>query len=268
MRRLVLLTNFAHLWLMKMCKWLTFQLHGPMASWGDIAVGTIRPSWNHPTRSAIIGLLSAALGIRRDDEEMLLRISQGYRMAFRVVDSGSLIRDYHTIHSTKPRSKKQARVYHTRKDALESLDNEIETTLSSRDYLCDSYYIVFMTESDTPPFSLEELEKYLREPVFTLYLGRKSCPLALPLNPLIIEAETLEDVCKSYSLDSVCKSYFLDSKLKKRTSPKFQIFWEEGIKAGDGVRELQSEFRRDQLVSRKRWQYSDRKEHRGFVEGG
>ena len=253
MRKVVLLMNFAHLWLMKMCKWLAFQLHGPMASWGDIAVGAIRPSWNHPTRSAVIGLLSAALGIRRDDEEMLLRVSRGYRVAFRVVDSGHLIRDYHTIHSPKPQSKRKTQVYYTRKDALES---GTDATLSSRDYLCDSYYMVFMTESDAP-FSLEELRKYLLEPVFTLYLGRKSCPPALPLNPRIFEAEGLKEACELYPLDS---------EFEKKTPHKFQVFWEDGIEAGVDV--IQSEFRRDQLMSRKRWQYFDRTEHRGFVEGG
>jgi len=242
-----------------MSKWLAFQLHGPMASWGDIAVGEIRPTWNHPTRSAVIGLLSAALGIKRDEEEMLLRVSRGYRLAFRVVNNGQLIRDYHTIHIPEPRSKKSARIYHTRKTALESPDNEIRTQLSSRDYLCDSCCTVFVKEFDAP-FSLEELKNYLLEPVFTLYLGRKSCPPALPLHPFIIEAESLKDVCTLYDAENPSLSEFM-----RRTSHAFPVFWEDGIEAGvDG---FQKEIRRDQLRSRKRWQYFDRIEYRGFVEG-
>ena len=39
-----------------------------MASWGEIAVGENRHTASYPSKSAIIGLLGAALGIKRDDE--------------------------------------------------------------------------------------------------------------------------------------------------------------------------------------------------------
>jgi CRISPR system Cascade subunit CasD len=111
-----------------------------------------------------------------------------------------------------------------------------------------------MTESDAP-YSLEELRKYLLEPVFTLYLGRKSCPPALPLNPQIFEAKSLMGACELYPSCSV---------FQRKSPQKFQIFWEEGIEAG--VSGVQSELRRDQLLSRKRWQYFDRIEYRGLIE--
>src|SRR6266699_2816470 len=48
-------------------EYLVFRLYGPMCSWGDIAVGEVRPSTMHPSKSAILGLVAAALGLKRPD---------------------------------------------------------------------------------------------------------------------------------------------------------------------------------------------------------
>ena len=46
-----------------MAEFLLFQLYGPMASWGEAAAGEVRHTASWPTRSALTGLLGAALGI-------------------------------------------------------------------------------------------------------------------------------------------------------------------------------------------------------------
>jgi CRISPR system Cascade subunit CasD len=61
-----------------MSQYLVFQLHGPMASWGVDAPGEVRHSHELPSRSALLGLLAAALGIRRDEEERLKNFNQHY----------------------------------------------------------------------------------------------------------------------------------------------------------------------------------------------
>jgi len=74
--------------------YLVFQLYGPLASWGDIAVGETRPSALTPSRSAILGLLAAALGLKRPDtakseperedwEQAHAALAQGYGLASR-----------------------------------------------------------------------------------------------------------------------------------------------------------------------------------------
>jgi CRISPR system Cascade subunit CasD len=57
-----------------MSQYLVFQLHGPMASWGVDAPGEVRHSHELPSRSALLGLLAAALGIRREEEQRLKRL--------------------------------------------------------------------------------------------------------------------------------------------------------------------------------------------------
>ena len=76
--------------------YLIFHLYGPMASWGDIAVGEYRNTADTPTRSAIFGLLAAGLGIHRDDEDGLLNLSRSYKMAVRIDAHGTRLQDFHT----------------------------------------------------------------------------------------------------------------------------------------------------------------------------
>lgn len=46
-----------------MSQYLIFQLHGPMASWGVDAPGEVRHTHELPSRSALLGLLAAGVGI-------------------------------------------------------------------------------------------------------------------------------------------------------------------------------------------------------------
>ena len=62
-------------------EFLVLRLYGPLAAWGDIACGEVRPTLIHPTKSAILGLLGAALGVRRSDEEIISRMTKSYGFA-------------------------------------------------------------------------------------------------------------------------------------------------------------------------------------------
>jgi len=98
-----------------MNRYLIFQLQGAMASWGEIAVGDVRHTRALPGRSALLGLLAAALGIRRDDDAALNALNAHYQF---IVCAGKLsawARDYHTVQV--PREARKVR-YVTRKDEL------------------------------------------------------------------------------------------------------------------------------------------------------
>ena len=64
-----------------------------MAAWGSTAVGEVRPSAPHPTRSALLGLLAAALGLRRDDDERHEALGRMLRFAVRVDRPAQLLED-------------------------------------------------------------------------------------------------------------------------------------------------------------------------------
>lgn len=232
-----------------MSNYLVFQLYGPLASWGDIAVGEYRPSFAHPSKSAIIGLLAAALGIRRDEEERQNSLAASCSFAVRVDAMGVLLRDYHT---TQVPSAKKDITHYTRQSELAKKD-ELNTILSSRDYRCDAAYTVAITVANDAPYSLDELASALAKPVFTLYLGRKSCPLATPLHPQIVNAATLRD-----AMATVPPIVELNDIISKADA---NVFWEGNTESGLACQQVIT--RRDEPRSRKRWQFSDRRENYG-----
>lgn len=227
---------------------LVFQLYGPMAAWGDIAVGEYRPSFAHPSKSAIVGLLAAALGIRRDEEDRHIKLANSCLFAVRVDSMGLLLRDYHT---TQVPSSKRGVTHYTRKSELAG--NDQNTILSSRDYRCDAAYTIAISMVKDALHSVVELAAALQKPVFALYLGRKSCPLALPIHPLIVQATTLHEALANIQNDALSDITAKNSAL---------IYWEDGLESG--VAQNQTIMRRDAVRSRKRWQFSERKENCGF----
>lgn len=231
-----------------MADYLVFHLYGPMAAWGDIAVGEYRPSFAHPSKSAIIGLLAAALGIRRDEEEKQKNFAAACSYAVRVDAMGTLLRDYHTIQVPSSGTGRNRRTFHTRKAEL--AESDLNTILSSRDYRCDAVYTVVITLLDGAPYSVKNLAEALRKPVFTLYLGRKSCPLAFPLSPVVITAESVKAAMSKAPVPEELNSMILEK--------SSLVYW-EGEQGG--YKREQVITRRDELLSRKRWQFSERKEN-------
>lgn len=245
-----------------MTDYLLLRLYGPLASWGDIAVGETRHSTLQPSRSALLGLLGAALGIERQDEAGQQTLAQGYRFAVKLEAAGSPLRDYHTIQVGTPARKE---VFRSRRQEL--CAEKVSTMLSEREYRCDSLAIVAVEALPGALASLDALAKALRRPRFVLYLGRKSCPLAVPLHPVTVSAATVKE-----AMDHALQPSLLALLKHKEASQPWpqpldrqhfrlgqpHYYWEEGMQMG-----LAAHFERrrhDQPVSRTRWQFVSRRE--------
>jgi CRISPR system Cascade subunit CasD len=233
-----------------MKQFLLFQLYGPMAAWGDMAVGEQRPSAGQPSKSAIMGLLAAAEGVRRDEEAIHREMTAGYGFGVRVDAPGELLRDYHT--AQVPPAKGRA-TFFTRRDELRNA--ELNTILSSRDYRTDSRYTVVVWVRETvAPFTLEALADALRRPRLVPYLGRKACPPAVPMCPQVLEADNLKS--------AFAAAAFPDDGLLSRIEWPGQVsyYWEalDGDAAGMPASMVYP--RRDQSLSRQRWQFAERDE--------
>jgi CRISPR system Cascade subunit CasD len=232
-------------------EFLVFQLYGPLAAWGEIAVGEHRPSAAHPSKSAIIGLLAAALGIRRNEETKQQALVEGYGLGMRLTAVGEFLRDFHTVQI--PVKRKGDRFY-TRRDEL--LADELETyPLSLRDYRLEAYAQIALWRRSHPPYTLDELAKHLQKPRFTLYLGRKSCPPALPLYPRCLVAETLKSAFDRYHKElPMLKSVKLPQESQAR------YYWEALTPEQTGIPLNLAYPRRDIPLSRQRWQFREREE--------
>lgn len=256
-----------------MTEYLLFRLYGSMASWGEIAVGESRHSAAHPSRSALVGLLGAALGLRRDEDAAQQALIDGYRFAVKIESAGTPLRDYHTVQA--PPARRNV-VYRTRSQELRNRQ-VLETLLSTREYRCDALATVAVEALDAARWKLGELAEALRRPVFPLYLGRKSCPPALPLAPEVVHAANLREAfaTRQRSLAALARQFGkIDAEWPTREDVRtlrlrreaVRYCWEDGMEAGMEP-DLQT-VRVDQPLSRRRWQFAPRRESVRFERGG
>lgn len=247
---------------------LVFRLYAPMASWGEAAVGETRPTATYPGRSAILGLIGAALGIKRDDDDGQRHLREGLEVAVKQRSPGVLLRDYHTVQVPPSQSKVTHR---TRREELAVPKEALNTILSSRDYRCDGLWSVAVRVAESAPWSLEALKAALERPRFPLYLGRKACPLAAPLVPTLVESrhwrQALDHRFES-ALDPERTRLALVGNEEKdkhllRLPDQGLYAWQGAADALDGG-EMASEASEvwDEPLNRRRWQFGPRLENR------
>lgn len=234
--------------------YLVFQLYAPLASWGIEAVGEVRHTAPIPTRSAILGLLAAASGIRRDEEDRLNLFNQRYHLAIRPLSAAEhWLQDYHTV--SVPRENKKYR-YQTRRDELCSAPEEVSTIVTQREYRCDGYWHVAVSAAQQTVDELADLQAALLEPCFPLYLGRKSCPLALPLSPRLMQG-SLNQVFLQAARE------MLPSELVSLLHSDSRCYWDDPQEDSLIVQEQHHCY--NQPVSRKRWQFGNYTRYSGTM---
>ncbi len=252
-------------------EFLLFQIYAPLVSWGGIAVGGERQSSRHPSKSAIVGLISAALGIKRDEEDRLNTLAKSIGVAVQLNSAGTVLKDFHTVQAPKQESKV---VHYTRQAELLASPDKIGTILSRREYRCDSLSVVGIYLKDAlSGVTLQQIAEALREPAFHLYFGRKSSAPALPLAPKIVEGATLKDVFAQYAIAFVppvsekapewLQKAFESYPTKTLFDKELTYYWEEGVDSG--LNATHSVERYDQPSSRKRWQFTTRREYSALV---
>ncbi|GAA5119012.1 type I-E CRISPR-associated protein Cas5/CasD [Pseudonocardia adelaidensis] len=135
---------------------LLLRLAAPLQSWGTRSRFTRRATDRTPSKSAVIGLLAAAEGIRRTESiEHLLDLT----FAVRTEQPGQVERDFQTAARPGERT---------------------PVSVSTRHYLSDA---VFLASVEGHTGLLEGLLEAVRRPHFPLFLGRRSCP---PVGPVAV----------------------------------------------------------------------------------
>ena len=135
---------------------LLLRLAAPLQAWGSDSKFETRKTNREPTKSGVIGLLAAALGLRRDESKALARLAQ-LRFGVRVEREGQLLVDYH----------------------IAKTQDQKTSYVTYRHYLQDAVFLAGIESEDTA--LLQQLQQALLHPAFPLYLGRRSCPPTLPL---------------------------------------------------------------------------------------
>lgn len=140
---------------------LLLRLAGAMQSWGTTSRFDQRDTGNEPSKSGVVGLLAAALGIDREnwtDLEPLTRLSMGVRHD----RPGMPKRDYQTAGCAATDTIIKA-------DGTQAKDGGV---VSDRFYLADAAFLVGLGCEERS--LLERTHAALRDPVWPLALGRKS----------------------------------------------------------------------------------------------
>ena len=140
---------------------LLLRLVGPMQSWGTTSRFDQRDTGKEPSKSGVIGLLAAALGIDREnwlDLEPLTHLSMGVRHD----RPGVPKRDYQTAGCASTDTIIKA-------DGTQAKGGGV---VSQRFYLADAAFLIGLEGEDIS--LLERILAALCDPTWTLALGRKS----------------------------------------------------------------------------------------------
>lgn len=75
-------------------KTILLKLKGPMQSWGTSSHFETRNTDYYPSKSAVIGIIAASFGYKRDDDEKIQKLNE-LNFAIRIDQPGVLAKDYH-----------------------------------------------------------------------------------------------------------------------------------------------------------------------------
>ncbi len=177
---------------------LLLRLVGPMQSWGTTSRFDQRDTGKEPSKSGVIGLLAAALGIDREVWNEDLQALAALTMGVRHDRPGVLKRDFQTTGCAAS-------------DTMIRADGSLskDGVTSQRYYLADAVFLVGLDGSDRS--LLERAHAALQNPTWPLALGRKSY---VPAEPI-----WLEDGIVDAPLLSALKRPWLATPRRGETAP-------------------------------------------------
>lgn len=166
--------------------YLALLLDGPLQSWGFASRFQRRTTGMHATKSGVVGLICAAMGLAKgspEEHDLLPKLAELKMTTItipRTVEQAlsplplRRLEDYHTTGGGY--DKDTQRQFIARKASGGPCDNP---TISRRQYLLNASFGIIL-EGDRAV--LEEVASALQDPRWGVWLGRKSCIPAEPIH--------------------------------------------------------------------------------------
>lgn len=164
---------------------LAFYLDSPMQSWGSSSKFQHRQTNAFPTKSAVVGLLAAASGIDKHGADETAKLAPLASLCFTAVklqkekSLTTRLTDFHTVGGGYD---KKASLRQKMSIPQKATGAPFGTVITHRSYLMDTAFAILL-EGDTT--ILEDITKVLLNPVWGVWLGRKTCIPATPLTPIL-----------------------------------------------------------------------------------
>lgn len=186
------------------------NLKAPLQSWGEASKYMDRPTLDHPTKSGVIGILCAAMGISMKKEHAKVQeLSRSIKMDVVVLKQGTLERDFQSLgtnYNPKDPFESKYLLHTVRDDGTIGPKASCPTKIFEKHYLYEAHFVaVLETDEDTA----ERIKDALRHPTWPIYLGRKCC---LPAAPVFmgIHGDDWTGVLKNMTQDSELPYYAED----------------------------------------------------------
>ena len=138
---------------------LLLRFSAPLQSWGSNSLYDRRETDSMPPKSGVIGILAAALGVKREESTNALEELAKLQFGVRIDQAGTKTEDFQ----------------------ITKMGDKINSNLSYRVYLNDAIFLVGLGCENVS--YLEKLEYALKNPQFPLFLGRRACP---PTQPFVL----------------------------------------------------------------------------------
>lgn len=273
-------------------KTLCFRAYGALAACGTQEAGTVnRPTARHFGRGAILGMIDAALGIGRDDEEDRRRIAAGLLTAVAAEGPRRVRNEFRTVQTVEtsnllpfasrgdafdtdafePVMKEENGKRHVRWTAKEGANpkkpgwKRFHTMVTYREHVEDGIWRIFLAVRPGSEVDLDTIAKALRRPAFELYLGRRDMPLGLPPDPKVIDGGLLEAIDAYPTVPDfdrgVLKAF--SRSLRRRLSGDVDLAWDQGFPGAPEAEETR--LVQDDPTSRVYWRFGTRAEMRATI---
>jgi CRISPR system Cascade subunit CasD len=178
-------------------RWLVLRLEAPLLSFGGVAIDNHGLTWDFPALSMLTGLFANALGYDRTEREAHQALQDRLIVASRRDDEPYL----GTMQDVQNVNMEKSDKGWTTRGKPEGRDGESYggPHRRFRDYHPDAVVSVVVSLGPPPNTaltggrhypSLDELAHALDRPERPLFIGRKPCLPAWPINAGVIEAET------------------------------------------------------------------------------
>lgn len=167
---------------------LIFTLSAPMMSFGGINAWKHRSTESAPTKSSIVGIISCAMGLGRNNPE-IINLSRSIKVGVRVDRKGLIEEDFHTVSGIflNVDGKKMGKI------------DDPFTQIIEREYVEDAVFTIVIAAEDT---MIDKIQQAFEHPKWQIFIGRKSCVPSIPvLGVKVIDYADIEDAIRRYPLN-------------------------------------------------------------------